>query len=421
MNIRGVLMHKLFSLYRGYSFEHFNEARKGIFLLYGGISSTVIESQVFSHAKFMKSIGVDMEIWIFTSNAKSFLNAEACRARLNRDYGIEFRVFTCIKPNIPFSPWINGILLGMKIHHSRLYPSFIHARTEYAAVVASFIKSVLPVKVICDSRGDSLSELIETETRFTPIARLLFVLKMGIVKRRLELAFMRADAAIFVSEELRRLYVGKISNQRTFVIPCLADDTLFYFSNDLRIEARKQLGYRSDDIVIVYVGSTAPWQCVAETVTLIEKALICSSRVKALVITPEVSTFRSLFSENLVDRVLVISVSYGDINYYLNASDYGFMLRKESAVNYVASPVKFGEYCLSGLLIVTTTAVEQVNNYGNIIGNVISPERFITEISDFGSRNCERRVIASRAKDILSRGAIKNLSEIYEINSIQTK
>ncbi len=54
---------------------------------------------------------------------------------------------------------------------------------------------------------------------------------------------------------------------------------------------------------------------------------------------------------------IVASASLPEVNGWLNASDYGFLLRRTDPLNKAASPTKFAEYAITGLGIVMTDAV----------------------------------------------------------------
>jgi glycosyltransferase involved in cell wall biosynthesis len=70
----------------------------------------------------------------------------------------------------------------------------------------------------------------------------------------------------------------------------------------------------------------------------------------------------------------VVSVPPQEVPRYLAASDVGLLLRDDSIVNRVASPVKFGEYLAAGLPVIIT---EGLGDYSDAVrthalGSVIS-------------------------------------------------
>jgi hypothetical protein len=63
----------------------------------------------------------------------------------------------------------------------------------------------------------------------------------------------------------------------------------------------------------------------------------------------------------LPNKLNVQSVPRTDVPDYLAAADIGFMLREQHKLNAVASPVKFGEYLASGLALVTSPGLGDVD------------------------------------------------------------
>ena len=97
-------------------------------------------------------------------------------------------------------------------------------------------------------------------------------------------------------------------------------------------------------------------------------------------------------------NIFVKSVNYNDVNFYLNGADYGIMLRNNDITNKAASPTKFAEYCLSGLKIITTSGVTDLNKYKKFCDNII-------EVNDFNLNN-EKKVNRMRVSNFYK----KNLS-----------
>ena len=385
--------------------------------MFGGLPSTVMESQVFLHVEAINSCATTMEVWSYATTNDSYSDAKMKADKLSKKYKIRIRIFRGLSPGVPFSPYLNALLLLYSLLRNRLHPAFINARTEYAAVVAILLKCVFHVRIIWDSRGDTISEYELIKKRDTFFNPLILQLGSVLMRWRLNFAVKYCDAAIFVSNALMDLQWNKSLKKRAYVIPCLADENLFYYSNELRAFTRKSLGYLEDDIVLIYVGSLGPWQCVQETIGMMQNAMHINPKVKCLIITTEVARFKSLFGISYETRVSVISSDLAAVNSYLNASDYGFLLRQNNSINSVASPVKFAEYSLSGLLVITTKAVDQVNQFGALLHNIISPEIFISGIDGFCHSHETRQKISTNAIAILSRGSSRIQSSFLDIYS----
>lgn len=387
---------------------------RGIFLLYEGLPPTVVESQVLAHVRLMREAGVEMEVWAHAVTASAYADAKKALPRLLNDYGVPIRLFRGVRPAFPMSRQINAALLVASLFRRAVKPDFIHARTDYSAAVAATIKRFIGFRLIWDARGDTLSEFEGTASTMPVPQRWLAPMKYNAIRSRLRLAARVCDRAIFVSEALKALQGGGIDPSQTFVVPCLADESLFYFDPGLRQATRARLGYGERDLVILYSGSTALWQCVDETIALMARLLGTLPCCRALIVTSRPESFERLIPVALRDRFRVTSGSLPEVNAYLNAADVGVMLRQESPINRVASPIKFAEYCLAGLVVATTDAVAQVSEFGKEIGNIVPPEKLEERISSLPMKSGERVEIASRSKILLGRGEqVERIARVY--------
>ena len=395
-----------------------NKQRSGIFLLYEGLPPTIIESQVLAHVRSMGDVGIHMEVWTFAVTRNAYAEGMAALPRLQNSFPtVKIRLFRGFRPALPFSEWYNVCLLLFWLWWLKVLPSFIHARTEHATAIAAIAKPKMRFWLVWDARGDTLSEFKAATSRLPSIFKWLAPLNTIAISKRLSAAKRHCDAAIFVSNALRNLQGSTLPVERTLVVPCLADENLFYFDPGLRESARQKLRYKITDIVIVYVGSTAIWQCVPETIAIMEQVLRENNACKALVVTPNVNEFTEKFSPDLRDRIFVTSGGLGEMNQYMNAADFGILLRKIDPINKVASPVKFAEYSLTGLVVLATDAVDQVTTIGKSLGNIVSKDEFTDLCKNGKAKGIERNELATKAKEFCGRNAyIEKLKKFYNLS-----
>jgi len=387
---------------------------KGIFLLFGGLSKTIIESQVIVHARSMRKEGVDIEVWIYTVTRGSLLSSQKMLETV-KHYDVPIRIFRGFRPALPLSELLNALLLNYHLNRRHFRPDFIHCRTEYAASVAGFLKATKNFKLIWDCRGDTESEFLLQRRQWHGVKRMLSFMKLYAIKLRSWWASKQADEAIFVSDALRKLHNKETHNYRPTVIPSVASSEYFYFDSAVRAVTRNKLHFRPSDKIFVYSGSLAPWQCFAETMELIKKFIEQNFNFKAVILTPNISTIQQFLRDFPRDRLICTSTTLTEVNAYLNAADFGLLLRRPGPINRVASPTKFAEYCLAGLPVITTDAVEQVYQLGTQFGNLV--------IYEFGQElklpepftDAERYQVAERAKRVLSHEAVLDkYLEIYQ-------
>ena len=393
------------------------DSSSGIFLMVGGFPKTIIESQVLVHVRNMSEAAVNMEVWSIATTRKEYREGLAASPSLHKAFpAIRIRLFRGVKSGLPFSEWLNALVFLWWMRRLDAKPSFVHARTEHATMIAAIAKRIKNYRLIWDARGDTLSEFMEHAHQLPSYRKVLIPVIRKSISKRLNIASRQCDAAIFVSEELRKLNGKTLPIEKTIIVPCLADETLFYFDPHLRETSRAALGYGENDIVVIYVGSTAIWQCIPETIALMTQALRASESIKVLIVSPDHDVFKDAFSIDLRDRVCITSGTLHEMNRYLNAADFGVLLRKANSINRVASPVKFAEYSLTGLTVVTTDAVKQVTEIGQKLANTVEANDFMKVHVRSNVKPMNRLDISMKARAALGRKShIEKLVEFYNL------
>ena len=384
--------------------------RKGIILTFEGFPETIIESQVIVHAREMKELGIELELWTFDVFGKSYPASVASGERVKDQYGVCVRVFRGVRPVVPLSEFINSLLFLWKLLRLGKGIQIVRCRGEYGTVVAGIVGFLRKFELIWDCRGDTYWETRPRVCTGGLIKRSLGELYCELVAVRERLAGVLCDRAIFVSERLREVKRGQRGADRSFVIPCSAPESLFYFSSELRRTERKRLGYAESDCVFVYSGSINHYQCFEEAVSLVGKYMERDPRFRFLVLTPNTEKARQLLKGLRADRVLLVSAKFEEINGYLNAADIGMFLRKPIQLNAVASPVKFAEYSLTGLSVIMSDAVEQCVAYAKAFGTYIEYEWEGMPIVPMMAES-KRLVVAEKAAQTLGR---KSQRKIFE-------
>lgn len=381
--------------------------RKGLYLLYEGLPETVVDSQVLLHVREMRAEAlVDFEVWAFACSRATFARSQSRCLHASTLSGGTVRLFRgiSVRPALPASVRLNALLL--RLHLAKLKPAFevIHARTDYAALVASFLKPTYTFDLIWDCRGSDLAEFTRRYVRpMNPITHLRGELGALVMKQRLDRVRSRADRAIFVTPELRDEvgFVGRPSE----IIPCAASERLFHFDPELRERARAELGYSREDRLFVYSGNLQDYQCFPQCVQLFGHLRSKDTSARLLVLTPEIESARSLLRDLPAGSATVLSTTIEGMNRFLNAADFGLLLRSETPVNRVASPTKFAEYCLAGLPVLMTRGVPSAVRIASQLDNGIVC-RFPTSVEGLRVRTVgERMRIAGAAAGMLSRRA----------------
>lgn len=386
---------------------------KGLFLMFEGIGSTIFASQVALHASGMPALGVTFEIWSFEGFRSQYPGSRARLASAGDLAGAPVRLFRGVCVHYPLSDLLNALLI--LFHWLRLRPKvdFVHARADWTAAACGLIARFLGVPILWDCRGDAAAEFIDSFRPRCPLARLAKRLYVPVVRRRVRFAARTCAGAIFVSETLRERLGRGTDEKPVTVIPCPVSSALFSFSPDLRRSMRERLGYPGTDIVVIYSGGMAKYQGFPECVKLFRRLYEQDAHCRFLIVSPDLNARNPLLATLPPDSYQVVSAEIREMNGFYNAADFGMLLRKDDAVNQVASPTKFGEYCMTGLPVVMNDSVRQAVAFARQFGNYRPVDASKVDLRPHSDP--ERRAIADRAAATLSREALSGrYRSLYE-------
>lgn len=189
----------------------------------------------------------------------------------------------------------------------------------------------------------------------------LRVMALNFLERRV---FHKADGLIYVSEAMRLFYESKYKHpfNNYAVVPCVSD----FHDYEPSVERKPES--------FVYIGGLSAWQCFEEIVDIYSKVRTTNSIFH--IITMDTDNAKKIVKSKLGDVKDISIYSVTDRNRIpdiLSTFQYGFLIRKESPVNYVSSPIKFQEYLSCGVNVIMTDAIPSYaklikeNNVGTIV------------------------------------------------------
>jgi len=295
-------------------------------------------------------------------------------------------------------------------------------RNIFCTVMALKIKKLkLLNKVVLDGRSAMAAEIEEYD-----------VFPVNYIRKNIRkfesYAVLNADFRIAVSQQLIeywKLNYGYIKNDHV-VIPCTLDTKYFNEENRTIDESKKEsikneLGISDSDIVLVYSGSTAPWQ----SFQLLEK-IICplmdkQQEIKIIFLSKENEDNLRL-KNRYKNRIIIKWLEHKDVLDYLSCCDYGILLREQSTTNKVASPTKFAEYLFAGLPVLISenlgdfTAFVKKNSCG-IILNQLSDSNLILEKINAN----DKKLYQQLAFDYFNKSSQLNDQSYFRINDFLKK
>ena len=377
---------------------------RGALVLFEGLPPTVIDSQVLAHVRLAReALGIDLAVVAVACSPALYESSRNRIAGAREASGGEVRLIRGVRPALPGSLFVNRRLLGAAL--SALGPlAFIHARADYAAAVCGPWGRDRGIPVLWDCRGDSRAELRERLG-----ASVASRYRSALLERELRIAGASPTGALFVTQQLRDAMARYRRGQPSWIVPCLAPEAGFFFDPALRDRVRVELGLASDEAVYVYSGSLVAYQRFDETVAHVRAMLASGQRARLIVLTPEIARARQACSGLPSGSVICESVAHSLVNGYLNAADFGMLLRDSTPVNHVAFPTKFAEYAMTGLSIVMKEAPPACVAAARELGNYLP----LGAPGAASSAEERKRVAALAALRLGRRAAMPAYAEIY--------
>ncbi len=371
-----------------------------VFLSYEGVTDTIFESQVLEHCEKFPAI----HLFLLPNNIAAYNKSKLYMEKNSKNFKIS--LLRSFNQKIPLSELINALQLYKVFKENKIKDPIIHARSDYAAAVATLLKLLISCTVIWDCRGDTVSEQkLANCDNGSPMEAFM---RMLAIKNRIWIARRFSDAIIFVSTALRDTISQ--NHRNTFIIPCCSNGEKFYYDNQLRLIKRKELNISNPTTVFIYSGSTTgKYHIFDRTVELFQKIQNENQDVLFIILTPNINDAEEKLKDKNIKNFILKCVNMDGVNEYLNAADYGVILRDKSNVNYVSSPVKFSEYSMAGLRIITTNNIHQTQELKMKLNNIEFCD--LNNISNFHLSNTpfDRLTTAEVAKKYFERNSYEQI------------
>ena len=164
-------------------------------------------------------------------------------------------------------------------------------------------------------------------------------------------AISKAKYVFMVSKSMLKHYKKKYHKDysfKTYIMPC--------YNCEIQRELFFTLG-KYEENTYCYVGGLSVWQCFPETVELYKQIEDNVPNAKFKVFTGDQDKAKSILQEKGVKNYEVKYVKPDQLVNELASCKYGFIVRAESPVNYVATPTKLSNYMAAGLIPIVSNSV----------------------------------------------------------------
>lgn len=178
-------------------------------------------------------------------------------------------------------------------------------------------------------------------------------------------AMKKAKMILFCSEYMRRHY-EKLSKcnfeKKSYQMPC--------YNEELNKEVINDKDYRK--LIFAYVGSLDLWQCFDDIAVLYKKIESMYPNAFFKVLTFSIEEAKQKLESLNINNYEVKCVAKEQVQAELKDVVYGFIVRKDSIVNRVATPTKFSSYLSVGIIPIFSDVLNDFYNVSKKMKYAIS-------------------------------------------------
>ncbi len=250
----------------------------------------------------------------------------------------------------------------------------IYARDYHAATMAIFPRVLFKKRIVYEING-----LASEEHKLYRKSTLGTIL-VAAIKKAEHLAGRCSDKVIAVTPQIASYLISHHGCQpvKVAVISNGVNLKLFHPVHDPALinTARRNLGIRENDVVVIFVGNLAPWQGIEYLIQAAPELIKLFKDLKFLIVGDGMLK-REIEAEikmrNISEHFLMTGmVEYSKIPLYINAADICILLKRKLASGF--SPLKLYEYMACGkpILASRVEGLEFIEKEG--IGRLVEPE-----------------------------------------------
>ncbi len=385
---------------------------KSIFVTNNGLLDNIGVAQVVPYISGLARVGHGVEV----------ISVESSKAE---DYWRSFGIQNSSNDKgVVHTPLFRSSVLPKRIDRL-LKPSFIWRRLEKSVTVSLpdliHCRSYMPLSAVLkvsrkykipfvfDMRGFWIDQRIEGGQW-----KQSSVFWRNVIKhfRNLESeAIEHASTIVVLTQEAREEVLAHPSYRHApvEVIPCSVDQDVFRYEPELRAAVRKKLGFRSNEIVLTFLGASSPLYRTDVAYRLFGALKRRGVSVKLLFLGDhDLEGHRenaARYNVRLSPFDLVCKkVPHNVVPEYLNASDFGLSFIIQSFSSKGVSATKVGEYMSCGLPVIGSDGVGDIRN-------IIHSEENGWVLSDFSDEAIEDCADVIVRNEFASRGEISNMAK----------
>lgn len=324
-----------------------------IYLTYADSPSGVFSSQVNDVVNYLnKNFKANIRLVAFISLRDFRKNKSRIKKEVSK---------AIVLPMLPKANYWKFSIVLLFLVCLLLREKTIMARGVLACNVALGVRNCGILRKICyDGRGAIAAEW--KEYKIAQYSNLISTI--GDLEKK---SVLKANFRIAISARLVSYWQDTFGYEGTdhVIIPCTLNSEFkpILPSKEEIIGQRNVLGFETNDLILVYSGSTAGWQSFRILNDFLLPFLQKNKHHKILFMSGEDDNVKKMILQ-FPGQVKCKWVEHINVQKILSACDHGILIREKSITNQVASPTKFAEYLSAGLKVLIS---EELGDYSGFV------------------------------------------------------
>lgn len=338
---------------------------KVLYVSYDGMTDALGRSQVIPYLLKLSSLGY--QIYVLSCEKKEIPEPETKEVEsLFLQHRIQWSPLSfSTRP-----PWVSKVMDVVKIKkqaqalHQKHNFDIVHCRSYIAALAGLQLKRKYGVRFVFDMRGFWVDERVEGDiwNLKNPIFKYIF----RYFKKKEKQFFQYADAVVSLTHSGKQVIadmLGSRAAEKTTVIPCCVDTTLFSHTslNGSELSGLKsELGIGANDFVISYLGSVGTWYMLDEMFVFFKKLQGIYPQVRFLFISGDNKKYilqKAAAHGILAGQIIIRKASRDQVPLFLALSDVSLFFIKPVFSKKASSPTKQAEIMSMGIPLICNAGV----------------------------------------------------------------
>ncbi len=324
-------------------------------------NSAVLHSQVLSVAKFLSKNGF---CCMFIGCDISDEKANASTKIISEMYGIQTVVLGIYTTKFGY---VSMLYTAGKLY--RLTRKLIQDFQPTHIYSRSFVDSVYARKIAREQKAISVYDVrgVVAEEAAFKWGRRGIKYKYILYKEMNELR--KSDRLTCVSKNLKDYINAKVGRNDAIVIPSCVEMKMFFYDSKARKEIREKYLLNDEQKVVCYSGGLSKWQRINDIIKLFEQIANTDENYRFIFLIEQSEYLHEIIMKTTlpINKCIILWCSHEQVHKYLSAADAGIIMRENTIVNNVASPIKIGEYLACGLPIIMTRGI---GDFGDLVSQI---------------------------------------------------